>query len=811
MTTIFTIPAGETFQSFAQLNNILIVITDLNRYFLLYDVDAGTYSELEEIPIPLLDIQTVGSQFTSDSITDLDDAVGEINALLSQANTEGSKLGHTYVTFAYKLFDGSYVKHTYPIYLFLGRTGTAVWISDFDGAYLEGHPYKWASVLISKPDNFNNTTDVNEVRVYTGKIGFAYSFTTEQKAILSKYDGIIKSFNMFISNPITPYSIVSDRDMWEYIGLSPDPIYNFIYLPMFNATQDLYWDYNGQQYLFKAKVLDDKDIFNQVITFYKVKELNLDTLTGTTPASLETISLPADLLTQEVLPVDNFTHHIIWGNKNYNYNSRLHFGDVTTKFFKGFYPFKWEYDYSLASAETYVAKIYIKTDQGEKIVYKEFETPAMEDVGGDPYLYYSNILSYPDSRAYKIEFLRIVSGGSNDGVYFGATVPVAYSLIPHPFLNLSYYINPLGIDDFVDIENHESGDNYLVTLDVADTDVENGLLNDPNRVQVSRLDNALVYEATNSYQIGNDDETILGFGSVVEPLSDGQFGAFPLYVFTTAGIFVLQQGSGSILYSNVLPLNKEVCNNHLSITDIGGGVVYSTVKGLNILSGRQITEISQFLEGEPKEYLVNNETYQDYLGDVNFVNLLTELSTVDFKTYLENAIIGFDHVNNEIVVSNDSYSFSYVYNIESKMWHKISEVYTEFVKVIPKTYGYKAGKFYDLTDEEFDYIETLIQTRPIKLESLNIKAIERLILRGYFDVKDLTYSAVLLFGTIDSKSYVFLCGKSPRDDSTFQDILIKNSHVGFKYFILVYVGQIKDSSINFIEVSYAERWNNKLR
>lgn len=815
-TTIFTIPAGETFQSFAQLNNILIVITDLNRYFLLYDVDTGTYSELEEIPMPLMDFKKniiytnlksdiyqagtyTGNSNPSTAIefqdaVDIHVVVKELlNTLINTYKSNNVIRGMVLLRFAYKLFDGSYIKHSMPFYVNV-RDETSN--SDLTNVMK----------LVPELNAGDSTWDWHWEDISLGNIQYAYKFTTEQANILDTYKGIIQSLDIFMTEPII------DRNIEE--TFCKQDITN-TYEWILNDNWTGYFGYIPGENTKGAKDLREKYLY------YKILSIDLNTLIKTPESSSLTEITLNDLPlfnTLELLPVDNFTHHNIWGNRNYIYNSRLHFGDVKTKFYDGYFPFRWEFGYTDQSTQTYRIKTYIRTESGDKIVYNIIETPFMVE-------YYSTLLaddvialnlpvmiSYPDSRAYKMEIQRLDGGDyyTQTGAFFSEI-----NLISHPFLNLSYmdaFYNPHpdGLYLFT-IESHYTGVDNYIQLDVADTDVENDLLNDPNRVQVSRLDNALVYEAVNSYQVGNDDETIIGFGSVVEPLSDGQFGQFPLYIFTTAGNFVLSQGTGAILYSNILPLNKDVCNNPLSITDIGGGVVYSTEKGLMILSGRQITEISQFLKGDPREYLINDTTYQDYLNDQNFVQLLSDLSTVNFLTYLSGAIIGFDYVNKEIIVSNDTYTFSYVYNIESKSWHKITEVYSEFVKVIPKTYGYSSGILYDLTDEDYDYIETLIQTRPIKLDTLNHKSIERLVLRGYYDVKDLTYSALLIYGSVDGKSYKFLTGRSRQDDSTFQDILVKNTHSSFKYFILVFVGQLKDSSINFIEVSYSERFGNKLR
>lgn len=788
-TTIFTIPDGETFQSFTQLNNILIVITDINRYFLIWDYDDEEYTELEDIPVPLMyfegvvledDLRTPvleldpGTGWDSDdNITQegyYDTLMNHMNSILANKLDNNLINGYFLIRTAYKLYDGSYIKHSQPYITLVGDGITKIF------RYPDGGDYFYV-------------VDYIEV----GKIQYCYKFSLEQKNILEKYRNMIKSLDVFITKA-TDYYNWSER-LWGLDGSVGDN---------WGAEGPVTYNGNTQASKYTPPTNPYLDDIIKEINYYLIDSIDIEELINEyAPTSLIDLNLNdfKNLFSKETLPVDNFSHHAIWGNKHYNYNSRLHFGNITTRLFSGFNPFYWDYSVSNNSSYNYAIKVWIRTDQGDKIVTETFDTPIIDTI-----LYLNSILAYPDSRAYKIRILQ-----EDTGSYYHDNFE--YDLTPHPFLNFSYCI-------VYNLENP-----YATTVDQAgwtqtseEDMTESKLLLDTNRVQVSKLDNALVYEAANSYQIGNDDETIIGFGSAVEPLSDGQFGQFPLYVFTTAGIFVLELGSGDILYSNVVELNGEVCNNALSITDIGGGVVYSTEKGLNILIGKSITEISSLLKGTPSQYLVDNDSYQDYLNDANFVQLLSDVSTVDFLTYLLNAVIGFDYKNKEIIVSNDTYTFSYVYNIETKTWHKIKEVYEQFVKVIPDTYGYKDGVIYNLKDEEDEYNEVMIQTRPIKFESgqsgennLSRKSIERLFLRGYFNVKDLTYSGLYIFGSIDGKNYVFLRGKTPQDDNTFHDILIKKTHYNFKYLIVVFAGQLKDSSINFIEAEYFERWNNKLR
>ena len=86
---------------------------------------------------------------------------------------------------------------------------------------------------------------------------------------------------------------------------------------------------------------------------------------------------------------------------------------------------------------------------------------------------------------------------------------------------------------------------------------EDDVYTEPNRVQVSALNNLFSQPFANSYRVGLNEETIFAIATVVDELSATRFGAFPLYVFTDRGVWSLESGTGEVLYSNILPVNHD--------------------------------------------------------------------------------------------------------------------------------------------------------------------------------------------------------------------------------------------------------------
>ena len=124
---------------------------------------------------------------------------------------------------------------------------------------------------------------------------------------------------------------------------------------------------------------------------------------------------------------------------SYVYNSRLHLGNVKSKFYEG-YPS--DYLYPAGSTATNVKRAsistYLVSTNGTVVVKREFGAEF-------PYPNITPFLVYPDNRAYKMVICVEVITGYVD--VNGTSVPLVaikrreFTLIPHKYLNLSYCIS----------------------------------------------------------------------------------------------------------------------------------------------------------------------------------------------------------------------------------------------------------------------------------------------------------------------------------------------------------------------------------
>lgn len=178
--------------------------------------------------------------------------------------------------------------------------------------------------------------------------------------------------------------------------------------------------------------------------------------------------------------------------------------------------------------------------------------------------------TYPDSRAIEVRFWQDDSGTWK---CIGKE-----SMSPAAFHNYAYCaVGPLEFGVFIGGE----------TFPDAPNNKELG----PGRIMASDVDVIFSFEAERTYYIGSgEDNRIVGFAVNALPMSEGQFGQYPLYVFTSSSIWALEQGGDdTVAFARRSPVsNKRGAISNRSITNIGQAVCIVDSKGVYLLNGGQI-------------------------------------------------------------------------------------------------------------------------------------------------------------------------------------------------------------------------------
>ena len=677
----------------------------------------------------------------------------------------------TEIRIAFKMFDGIYIKHS-PIRLIYFNTNESV-ERDMRADRACKVTFKGREEMLYVGEHTLNGEQGNESRyeeyVWFSVIGFILSFTMENTD-LSDWDDIISSIEVFA----TPSMIY-----WDDRNVNPD------------AEK-------------ASKLMTESSLF------YKIGEFNLS---GTFKWTQEDVSHDI-LATSTALIDDSGTHNIIIPNNSYVYNSRLHISNYMQKLFEG-YDKDYIYDIGTETLGTgnITISVLVKTSSGDKFLQRIFTNVNIPK-------YFPSFIMYPDYRAYKISIL----------IQYGSVKKsVRYDLKPHDSLNIAYHFFNTEVGEVSG--EHEVRDAVPDSIEKwEDADYTYLHLNDPeeikNILKVSSLNSAFSFPPDQTYQFNTE---IIGMQSNVVAMSQGQFGAFPLYVFTKEGIFAMQVATGgNIVYSSVsAPVTRDVCNNPDSICGLDKMVAFSTDKGLMVIDGNATMLISEKMEGFLPSCTISSPIISKILGVASLTDCLSD---VVFPDYMEQCKVGYNYEENEIVVSNSNYDYSYVYSMKTGEWHKISQKVESFVNAYPYTWALSGKQVLDLNNTHRSISTIAVITRPIKMGTLTHKRILQAALRGtvkrslsdlYLRGEPVMFRGdnVTIFSDVgmyilasnDAEHFELVSKKEKMED--IRDLVTKmNKSKPYKYFMICLVGGVRtDVSINYIEMVIDESFTNRLR
>lgn len=522
---------------------------------------------------------------------------------------------------------------------------------------------------------------------------------------------------------------------------------------------------------------------------------------GETSFTATNIDVSVDNLATMQAMVDSFSlNHKIYSEKAYVYNNRLHLYQIKKNLFNG---------YKIVQGdETYDFNIYtyIHASDGDKIVVRK-EKGA----------YIPSFIMYPDSRAYKI-----VINCTNTNKWFSVFLKKS------DYFDFSYYCKEIikdgligkvntGRFEDIKIEDFGSEQYYVAETDSLDYSRQNVMY-------VSNLNNPFFFPADQVYMFNT---SIIGILSNVIAMSQGQFGQFPLYVFTKDGVYAMSVGNGNIAYASQTPVTRDVCNNPDSICGLDKMVAFSTDKGLMVIDGNITTLISEKMYGFLPSCTISSPIIPKIL---NVASLGDCLSGVVFPDYMEQCKVGYNYGENEIVVSNNNYDYSYAYSMKTGEWHKISQKVESFVNSYPYTWALNGNQILDLNNNHRSISKIAVITRPVKLGSLKHKRILQTALRGIVkrslsdlylrgepvmfrgeNVDIFSDVGMYILGSNDAEHFELISKKERMED--IRDLVTKmNKSKPYKYFMICLVGGVRtDVSINYIEMVIDESFTNRLR
>lgn len=797
---ILTLGEGEDLRDIASIGNIIIITTTSSAHYALWKNSEYKYIG-DSLPVPSIKIDVIGNNDDSfygksggtikmdttsgvpgfmaiaqfqksaweraargveetETDKDVNAKFQELqNQLWLEVQSTKTKIGKwgyfscpRLVRYAIRLYDGSYINHSVPILIGAGEK-------------------EWLSV----------TSRYVDAIVY-GSIDYRINLFYKAVAKLVKWEiedwtDIIAGVDIFISEDITYPRINEDFASCDDGG---GKIYFKGYEEEFENAKE--------------------EVLNKV-NFYKVISVasgDLDSLkAGIDLHGDNDVEQSSTLVVKERLTSDYMAGHKIIPSSTMVYNNRL-IGNANKIILPDPYShLNGLFNNTRTAAEArhqrekkFRLKFYVRNNSGEECTIMartpegstEFVTPLMSD--GEPsqlettfYAEPMAWIAYPDANCYRVD---IDLGGGDV-----ATVKMS----AHPGLNCSYAF--IGLDKYL-YDETAAGD---VELD----DEERPSYSVNNYVVMSELNNPFVFPVAGRYTL---QSKIIGIALATTALSQGQFGQFPLYVFTEDGIWAMETAAdGSFVTSK--PLSRDVCVNPDSITSIDNAVVFVTDKGVMLVQGSQVVNISPFMTG--RHYTIN-QSAKDILETSDYASLLPSLTDTDtFMGFVKKASVAYDYAGKRLIFIARDEAYQYVYKLDTQTWHKLKHE-VELIEPInsyPECLVRGSDGFshcvYDLstildgTREQSTELGCLI-TRPLALGYADVKkVIKDIRIRGEYAKGHVQY---ILQGSDDGVNY-------------FNTSLKQKSWKLFRIIIVCALDRFE--RISWIDVDYDIRYNNKLR
>ena len=496
--------------------------------------------------------------------------------------------------------------------------------------------------------------------------------------------------------------------------------------------------------------------------FYKVSEIKLEDILPDTEFKdkdntplLKEVEIEEGVLNnvqvKQQMEDEYRSHDKICGNVLKTYNARLNMADVSRELWSGFSPeiFFMHYDErrqlmsgSLVEEKDLMITVEISEIERTLIVKskKGKHRPGRNDIM--PYIY------YPDTKATRI-YIKIGEDAAD------------YSLEPHSGLNGAVFYSG-------SMNKKYSWKKYEGKIPDQSSNLT---VEEQNKIYTSEAENPWRFKPTNINTVGSG--RILGVGAVTMALSQGQHGSFPMYCFTTEGVWSLSVNSTGG-WATSQTVTRDVMLEKRPILLMDDAIIFMSDQGVMMLQGDKTVLMTANQKGKGKikikmmpglEKLIKGKTVTDLSRLIGSATDIDEALCSELMQYIQSKEIGlyYDYTNQRIAVGRSDKEYCWLYYLDKRQWTIAPWKLMNSVNSYPECYAmmrngtsnYMVRLNTQITDEEKAYDadlglgdDVLIVTRPIKMgEAADmLKELENMTVEGLYDKTKLGMS---VWGTRD--------------------------------------------------------------
>lgn len=716
-----------------------------------------------------------------------------LSTIADKVTSEGLFYQPFFVRYAYRLYDGSYNWHSAPILILPTIIPPLI---------------KYSDGITNPTSNPVSATIQLDVPYF----GLAYRILSDAVTELHDWSDIIAGIDIFISAPIYTYDQSKNlpvrpvRSVDDILmGVSPDKSMSSSGRPTEVLADEVFVGHYGDSILsgyvdqsikkadysqlclyipqhesFYDNVRDTHD-------FYKVAEIDLNNIKAMkSMVQLKFKEKNLSSLTSRQRLEDEYQSHCkIAASSVYAFNSRLNLGGVRIAPPEPF-PIRSIMQYGDPAGQSAASvRITVWTRlNGIKCYAVHNGTSSIEaDVWHNPEKNFPRYIYYPDASAYKMEF------------YLSETQKYTIDLVPHDFLNGAYYF----------MGKEGMGVNSLPTNVEPETAECPSSIYAGSKIYTSEVNNPFLFTATGINTVGSGD--VYAICTAAKALSQGQFGQFPLYAFTSEGVWALETGANGA-YVARQPITRDVCINPDGITQIDSAVLFPTDRGIMLISGSQTECISDTINSDtPFDLMLlpGMAKIHAMLGHLDSATRPdTCLPILPFTEFLSGCGMLYDYVHQRVIVFNSKYTYAYVYSLGTRLWGMMYSDISTAVKSYPEALAInKNNSLVDFSSLSEGNVPALLVTRPLKLDAPDIlKTVDTIIQRGHFSKG---HVQSVLYGSRDLMNWSLVWSSKDHYLRGFRG-------TPYKYFRIALLCNLSpDESISGASVQFIPRKTNQLR
>lgn len=673
--------------------------------------------------------------------------MGKVNEYVAGIHKSGRFLFPFFVRYAYRLYDGSLTRHSAPILITpRDQDPQIVPVLNVSG--------------IKQPSAGRLDTSQADLTVLNDYKALGYK-PIFKDASISDWHDIIKSIDIFVSAPIYTYDQAASA-----------------YWPQFDSPIE-----GGEAILSLPRFAPDK-LRQEVMdrsTFYFLHSIKIEDIDA--ESDTKEIKIEPDYLTslvaREAMTDDYSSHDTVIPRSSFVYNGRANLAQIQVKPFAGFPPSMFATkDEGEPSIVVSHIVVYLKTGHGDIVVHSH-RIHRMDHDTRYRYFY------YPNTKAYRAYIAK------KDG---DVTKYYPMELTPHEFLNGSVFFS------------WDGAGQYILELPTPETPNALGVIPHPSKIYTSEVNNPFFFPVSGINSVGSGQ--VIGISSTTKALSQGQFGQFPLYAFTTEGVWALEVTQTGT-YRSKQPISRDVCINPDSITQIDGAVLFATDRGIMMISGSDVVSISDGIRGHRGVELPDG--LGAYLRDTG--RIVHSGQSARLEDFLKSCRMIYDYANARIIAytptlgHTDEPPYAYIYSLRSRQWSMAPYRFRTTINAYPSALALDQN--WEIVDvsgggqTEVFAGHMLAITRPIKIgQPSTLKAVSTLIQRGHFKrghVKS------ILYGSRDLYNWAQI-------NSSSDHIIRGFRGTGYKYFRIALICDLDaDESIAGATIEYRLKQNDQPR